>query len=417
MTTASEPLLPNRTRCARLGLLLALFALLLTPVALLADKAVVPLVLGTAVTGGLLAGAPALPWRLIDRPLALTLGIFLAWCLISASWSPDPGDAAILALRIGLLLYLLVYLAGLTRLLDATQRGRVTRYFAVGFGLTVAVIVAEFALHTPLFDLLQGQVQTDYAAHSRLNRGVSATAILVWPLALFAWRHRQHLLAAALPAGIFVLTLFSQSSASVLALAAGLLAAALAGLGRTAARLVLVLAIAGALFAAPVAVDLLQQVDLEHSDLVPETGQYRLHFWNVISQRIAERPLFGWGFDASAKLPTGDAQPFRPGASVIPSHPHNGALQIMVELGVLGSLLAAALLYVIGSRIDRLAPAPRAFAVAMTITILGIACTAYGIWQSHWLSVIGAAGVIFMALPPPAEGGREQGTIASKGDA
>jgi hypothetical protein len=62
--------------------------------------------------------------------------------------------------------------------------------------------------------------------------------------------------------------------------------------------------------------------------------------------------------------------------------------------------LTAGWIFVIARRIDRLAPVPRACAVAMVVTILGIACTAYGIWQSHWLSVIGSAGVIFASLLP-----------------
>src|SRR3546814_11526349 len=86
-----------------------------------------------------------------------------------------------------------------------------------------------------------------------------------------------------------------------------------------------------------------------------------------------------------------DAQPFRPGAKIIPSHPHNGALQILVETGLVGGLLTLALLFLLCRRIDVLAPAPRAGAVAMLVTVLGVAATAYGIWQSHWLAKIGRA--------------------------
>src|SRR3546814_6113284 len=66
---------------------LALFALLLAPLGLLADKAVVPLVLATVVLGGLLAGPAAAPWRIVDRGLAITVGALCAWCLLAAAWS------------------------------------------------------------------------------------------------------------------------------------------------------------------------------------------------------------------------------------------------------------------------------------------------------------------------------------------
>ena len=398
MTTSTTPSPSDQTHTARLGFVLAVFALLMAPIGLLADKAVVPLALAAALAGGLTAGFPALPWRVIDRRLALALGLFIAWCLASTLWREPSLEGARLALRVGLLFVLLLYLVGLTRFLDDGQRRRVALSFCLGFGLTFAVLLIELTFRTPLFDLLQGEAKSDYAAYSRLNRGVSTLSILVWPLAVFAWQEGRRGLALVLPPAMLAVTLCSQSSASALAVGAGVLAAALAGLGRGATRLVLVVAVAGALLASPVIIAGLQQAGLGESQWLQDTGKFRLHVWNVINERIAERPLFGWGFDASPDLPTGDALPFRADGKVIPSHPHNGALQIMVELGLAGSLLAAGFLFLVGQRIDRLPPAARSAAVAMVVTILGIACSAYSIWQSHWLSVIGASAVVFAAV-------------------
>src|SRR3546814_11959661 len=71
---------------------------------------------------------------------------------------------------------------------------------------------------------------------SRLNRGVSAIAVLVWPLAVFSWQRGLRWLALALPPAVLGLTLGSQSSASMVALGAGLLAAAPAGLASSEER-------------------------------------------------------------------------------------------------------------------------------------------------------------------------------------
>src|SRR3546814_7480112 len=157
------------------------------------------------------------------------------------------------------------------------------------------------------------------------------------------------------------------------------------------------------LFGSPFVAGLAQQAGLSRAVFLPETAQYRLHVWDVVSTRIAELPAFGWGCDASPDLPTDDFQPFLPGGKVMPSHPHNGALQIMVETGLVGSLLVLALLLVLARWIDGLEPGPRACAVAMLVTVLGIAATAYGIWQSHWLAMIGAAAAVFIAALPAAE--------------
>src|SRR3546814_15695750 len=114
------------------------------------------------------------------------------------------------------------------------------------------------------------------------------------------------------------------------------------------------LAIVATLFGSPFVAGLAQQVGLPSADWLPETAQYRLHIWDTVSQRIAERPLFGWGFDASPDLPIRAAQPFRTGAKIIPSHPHHGELQILVETGLGGALRTRALLFLLCRRTDHL---------------------------------------------------------------
>ena len=396
----------DRARLDRLGLVLAVFALLLAPLGLLADKAVVPLVLAAALAGGAAAGPQALPWRVLDRSLAAAVGLLTAWCLVASAWSFHPLAAAALALRVGVLLVALLYLASLAQRLEEAQRRRVRLAFCLGFIAAVLVLAVELAFGGPILTLLRGAAGSDYATASRLNRGVSATAILVWPLAALLWQRGPRWLALAVPPAVLCLILLSQSSASVLALGAGVLAAVLVGLSRPLARAVasavMALAVVVTLFGSPFAAGLAQQAGLTAVDWLPATAQYRLHIWTVVSDRIAQRPLFGWGFDASPDLPAQDDPPFRPRDKIIPSHPHNGALQIMVETGLVGSLLTLALLFLLARRIDALAPAPRACAAAMLVTVLGIAATAYGVWQSHWLAMIGAAAALFIALLPAA---------------
>ena len=402
MTPLAPLLAQGAIKSDRLGLVFALFALLLPMLGLLADKAVVILVVATAVAGGLAAartiGWGALPWRIVDRGLALALAAVAAWCLISSAWSFSPGSAAMLALRVAVLLAVLLYLVALAGLLTAAQRRRVAVALCAGFAVTLLLLIIELVFVTPIFDMLQGPEKHIYESLSRLNRGVSVLAILVWPLAALAWTAGRRLPALLAPPALLIPVLFSQSSASILGLATALPAALLAALGRPAARVVMAVAVIVTLFGSPFIASVAQQAGIARSTELQATAQARLHIWHVVTTRIAERPLFGWGFDASPNLPTDDFEPFREGGKVIPSHPHNGALQVMVETGLVGSLLVLALLVLVARRIDRLAAAPRACAVAMLVTILGVAATGYGITQSHWLAVIGAAAAVFAAV-------------------
>src|SRR3546814_12008264 len=72
VTSLSRIFTGERSQADRPALVLALFALLLAPLGLLADKAVVPLVLATVVLGGLLAGPAAATWRIVDRGLGIS---------------------------------------------------------------------------------------------------------------------------------------------------------------------------------------------------------------------------------------------------------------------------------------------------------------------------------------------------------
>lgn len=400
MKNTLEALSNSQLRTNRLGFVLMLFGLLLAPLSLVAPKAVVPLVFAAALGGGVVLGTRALPWRVIDRRLAGAFALFVGWCLVSSWWSFDPVSAATLALRVGVLLFLLLYLTGLMQLLDDRQRKHVAYGFCLGFAIALTIVAIDLRFGTPIFDLLHGVANSENAAYIRLNRGVSALAILIWPIALFTWRQGRKTAALVLPPTLLALTLFSLSSASMLALAAALLAAAAASLGRAAVRLVLTATIVGTLLAAPLAVELMHRAGIDQIDQIHRNSLHRLHIWGVVSERIAERPFFGWGFDASPDLPTAGTEPFMPGKKIIPSHPHNASLQIMVETGIVGNLLVLALLALIAYRIDSLAPAARVGATAMLVAVFAIASTAYGIWQSHWLALIGSAVAIFIAVLP-----------------
>ena len=67
---------------------------------------------------------------------------------------------------------------------------------------------------------------------------------------------------------------------------------------------------------------------IEHA--LPKTDTLRMGYWSHAIDWIADRPLRGWGLDASRM--------FGPGIIL---HPHNNPLQVWLELGVIGAVTAA----------------------------------------------------------------------------
>ena len=70
---------------------------------------------------------------------------------------------------------------------------------------------------------------------------------------------------------------------------------------------------------------------------------YRMYAWEFVLNRISEHPVIGWGLDGSkefgeeSSLVISDPIMGTLGEPV-PSHPHNGVLEVWLELGIFGAL-------------------------------------------------------------------------------
>ena len=91
----------------------------------------------------------------------------------------------------------------------------------------------------------------------------------------------------------------------------------------------------------------------------------------------------------------------------MPLHPHNGALQVWLELGAVGALVAALLAMVTASRLaaPSLEPVVRAGGLAVLIAAAVELSLSYGMWQSWWIAVLWLAAftVQLVIADPPAD--------------
>ena len=145
-----------------------------------------------------------------------------------------------------------------------------------------------------------------------------------------------------------------------------------------------------------------------------ESAIHRLIIWRFVADRIAERPVIGWGMDASRAIPGGeahasDAMPEVKMSGIVtmlPLHPHDAALQWRLELGLPGALLCVAILGLVLWRIagsEQIPPPQRALALGCAAAILTIAMASFGAWQAWWLSSIWLTAAFMVGvLPRPA---------------
>jgi O-antigen ligase len=407
---------------AGIGLPVSVFApLFMAPLVVLAAVAVLLLRWRVGSTTVALAPPPL--------AIAVPLAALALWALATAPWSLAPRSSAVGAAQfLGILLCGAVLFEPARRL-DAAQRRIVRISLLVGLTLGLLLLAADMWSGNELTRFLKsGFAWTGARSRPSLmsapGRGATVLALSIgpaWPILLGgSGAPRRALLRIAatvtLVAGAAVAIFATISLAAKLALVTvtAVSAAALrrprAVIGALAAVTLLAL-----LLGPPLARMLPSPQTIWSMDLpIPTSTHHRLTIWRFVAGHIFEPGgLVGHGFDASRAIPHGgdeitvfrwgrDGRPEMLTEQLLPLHPHNGFLQIWLELGVPGALAVAAFLVALFAAIRRIAtPAARAAATGTAAAALLIFAVSYGVWQSWWLGTLVLTACLLAATADP----------------
>jgi hypothetical protein len=199
---------------------------------------------------------------------------------------------------------------------------------------------------------------------SKAARGCYTVALLFWPVAIWMRRAGWNAPLAVLAIGFVIACVGLNVDAPLAAVVlGGAVYFAVRRFGREAIWALLILT-------------------LVYFALAPTIVELLGHFAPPMHNAA---PWLGWGMDAS--------RVFDP----IPLHPHSAALQIWLELGVAGVLLAALfwswLWAKLGAQVD-LSSSTGAVGAATAVIYLTIGALSFGVWQEWWL----ALGVIAVTV-------------------
>ena len=268
-------------------------------------------------------------------------------------------------------------------------------------------MIMEAALDFPLLRIFKEAGGADGTVW--LNRSAVAMALLVWPVTAHLWKRRLGWKALALPLLLGAATVFMESAAATLGMAAGLAAALLLLCLPAAGRAVCLGATVLLFVGMPFAAREMHEGGWHRAEWLFGSARHRVEIWNFSVDRIAERPFLGWGFDSARHM--GEAHPGFGGSNweIMPLHPHNAPLQILLELGSVGYALALALLCMAAFWLNRFPRPTRTFGQALFIALLAVSCVAFGLWQNWWLALILSAALLMpltdTRTTPPARGG------------
>ncbi len=352
----------------------------------------------------------ALPWPRLTPVLGLSLAL-AGWGAISALWSIEAARGAETALLLGALVFLGAAAARALEEDAAENRRRIGLALAIGLVIGVGLLAFDNASQNLFRRAVRGFPEWTVFLTFGLKPAVSVLGLLL-PLVLAAPVPRAAQF-AILVAGLAVSLWLPGESAKIAALAGVVASLSAMAAPRLVARasaavLALVFLAAPVLFAAGLA----RVPDLSP---VPFSAAHRILIWDFVTQRIAERPLLGWGMEASRSIPGGtetfdratldrfglDSPAERgafasPSAQRLPLHTHNNALQLWLELGGIGSALAAALAVAVmlAAAASPIAPAALGAAVAGAVT----GQLSFGAWQPWWLASLVLVAVVVRGL-------------------
>lgn len=367
-------------------------------------QAWIPLALAGLVVLGALMVRRA-PWPR-PGPTALAIGLGLAWSLVTLAWAPDGGRVLRVAANIGGLALaggLLCHLAA-----GARQRSLAAALTALAVALfaVVPLLVADhLSGNTLLADMRTAMNWEVSASPSFYNPALTTLIVLAGPVAGLATvpglGRGVRLGVAALAALLFALPFLFISASAQAAVLAAVLAAPIAAIGGR--RAVRTLGVLAALFllVAPWLLSQPFQDPWVYDQVADDIGsRHRVQVWAFTADRIAEAPILGWGLDAARAIPGGDtlvplAGPGEDPATVprgqnLPLHPHSGALQLWLELGVPGVAAGMALTVLVFFRIAARAQGrlDLAWLTATAVTAFTVAQFSYGLWQSWWQALL-----------------------------
>lgn len=360
-------------------------------------------------------------WRGLRTPLGLGLtAMFVLW-LPSVVDSLDPlRSLQVWARMIGFIAaaaLLFDFLRRSPRAGEACLRAIVISACACALVALVGIYAAS-----PIYAVFRGGAAVKMDVALALKAYGSAVACLV-PVVLWAghrlgrsWR----LLGFAYAAAGVVLIVAAKSNAGLL----GLVVGAVVGVASSAAGLVrrswLVLAAWAALVAVALIVVLARLPGLPPGEVIEqrgalEVGQAALPTWLVDAHRqgiwafgrdrFLEAPVFGHGIDVSNFLPGASVRASFPSGEqeILPAHPHNWFLEVLLETGVVGAVALLAVLALLVRELSKRVPDrwSAAAAGALFAAFWSSSFFNFSVWAAWWqLTFLVLIAIIAAAADP-----------------
>ena len=384
-----------------------------------------------------LVGFLAIPVLLLVRPKSIppyviAFAAFIGWVVAVSFWSSDGksfvsgsfGQGSftmdMVGARVSLTALACAAVLLAARFVRSGTGGRSLAVIrTVGFVQMVGVLVTAIWMQ-PIIDLIISHGQSDQNSMTQnLLRNANSFLLLLPFLLVWSWTKAQGGLrkGLVLAGGLAVFAAFALTGTQTAMFGTGFMLLAMGLIHRFPISGFRVLTGGLAAYVVTAPVILSNSLAQLRTWGVPLPGSFmsRSYSWDLVGQKVAEKPLFGHGLEAShnwvdtyADHPDWLAHVVAAGADeaawsvyrVTPTHPHNMALQIWAETGAIGALLFAFALIGFGWRLRppcEWSTVTRYSAAGLFGVVTAIFSFSYSMWnEAFWASVSVAAAIILL---------------------
>jgi O-antigen ligase len=384
----------NRRSLLVLATVFALFG----PVAAFAKMGTVPLIILAVFAHKSVSGAFKALAVFLRSPIGMALVAVLAWCAISNLWAPE--NSVLTLLRLATVIALAVLVAPAASALANEDNVILSKFIVATTGVLIAVLLFEGLSGAALHKLVRPEDavarEGEWVPYLEMvaARGTAILAPLCFLIAPMVARFTRNAYAGAGMIAIsLIATLLLPMAASSLAILAG---AAASLISKFNSRVALATVFAGLAIATLGGPWLVTAIAPEpggefYSEALSRNQQQRVAIWSYTAEQIREQPLRGYGFDSARHIGgqgdiiTGTNWP------ALPLHPHNAALQIWLELGLVGAVLTTALLFFFWRALEKLRSQGRDIGpiLGCISAVSTLAMISFGVWQFWWMATWG----------------------------
>lgn len=283
----------------------------------------------------------------------------------------------------------------------ANDANKNRRAIIAGFGILATLLLFEAIDHYQMYKMANPNI-SDKSLEFNLGRAAYIAIIMFWPAALALsniGKSRKYSVILVLVTG-FIATQFGIDLNFIIFISVGIAALIAMKFPKLVFSIVTFIAISLVVLAPPIYSNIATFAKLKFGDNLPMSYGRRADMWLYASEKIKEKPLFGWGLDGARNFQEKVHYAGYEWAA-IQMHPHSAPLHIWLEGGIIGATLVALIIlmgYFLALKSKKLSGKNAWAYVGVYSTILFGWSLSYSIWEQWlWAVTLMSIGFVYLA--------------------